>query len=86
MQRTFTLAQTGAMKVPQGHSLDGVIQWTEWAFREGMDEKKFKEAYTTLVKHNYNIQKKKWDKAAEQLVEKSGNSLWPVVQAVLSHP
>ncbi|MBV8208069.1 MAG: carboxypeptidase regulatory-like domain-containing protein [Acidobacteria bacterium] len=86
MQRVFTSVQTGVLKVPQGHSLDGVIQWAEWALREGMDEKKFKDSYMLLVKHNYNVQKKKWDKAAEQLVESSGNSLWPVVQAALRQP
>lgn len=84
LQHIFELVQSGALKIPQGHTLDTLIQWTLWASREGMDEGKFKDAYRTLVHHNYDAQKKKWDKDAEKFVDDSEKTLWPAVAVALA--
>ena len=84
LQHIFEMVQSGALKIPPGHSLDSLIQWTLWASREGMDESKFMDAYMTLVHHNYDAQKRKWDKDAQKQMEESGKGLWPAVAMALA--
>ena len=83
VDKTFSMVQTHKLLLPGGHSMDSVIQWSLWAKIEGMEEKKFMEEFTKLVKKNHEAQKKKWDKTAEQQTEQSGRSLWGLVSEVL---
>jgi hypothetical protein len=83
VDRTFSMVQTGKLQLPHDHSLDTVIQWSLWSKIEGMDEKKFDEEFLKLVHKNFEAQKRKWDKAAEQQEEASSRTLWQSVQAVL---
>jgi hypothetical protein len=84
LQHIFEMVQSGALKIPPGHSMDSLIQWTLWASREGMDQSKFMDAYLTLVHHNYDAQKRKWDKDAQKQMEESGKGLWPAVAMALA--
>jgi hypothetical protein len=49
-----------------------------------MDQSKFMDAYMTLVHHNYDAQKRKWDKDAQKQMEESGQGLWPAVAMALA--
>jgi hypothetical protein len=83
VDKTFSMVQTHQLSLPSGHSMDSVIQWSLWSKIEGMEEKKFMEEFNKLVKKNYEVQKKKWDKTSEQQTEQSGHSLWGLVSQVL---
>jgi len=83
VDRVFTRVQTGQLRLPPGHPMDSVIQWSLWCKIEGMDEKKFHEEFTKLVHKNYEAQKKKWDKNAEHQTEEASRSLWSAVSEVL---
>ncbi|GAC1661034.1 MAG: hypothetical protein NVS9B4_12740 [Candidatus Acidiferrum sp.] len=83
VDRTFSMVQTGQLKLPPQHSMDSVTQWSLWSKIEGMDEKKFVEEYLKLTHKNYEAKKQKWDKSAEQMMETAARGLWPAVQKVL---
>lgn len=84
VNRTFKLVQTRQLTLTQNHGLDSVLQWSLWSKLEKLSDKKFMEEFNKLVHKNYDSQKKKWDKAAEQQADASGRELWKLVQTGLN--
>ena len=84
INRTFKLVQTRQLLLTQNHGLDSVLQWSLWSKLEELNDKKFMEEFNKLVHKNYDSQKRKWDKAAEQQADASGRELWKLVQTVLN--
>ena len=66
------------------YTLDGIAQWTLWASREGMDEKKFREAYLDLSHKAYDARKEKWNKEAEQKAHAFADAFWVQVNKILT--
>ena len=66
------------------YTRDGIAQWTLWASREGMDEKKFREAYLDLSHKNYEARKEKWNKEAEQKARAFADAFWVQVNKILT--
>lgn len=83
MEAAARLYHTGQAR-PARHALDGLTQWALWAAREKMNAKEFHKEFLELVKRNYEIQKRKWDKNVQRQVEASADDLWPNVEKVLA--
>jgi hypothetical protein len=84
VDRAFHLVLTRQITLPRGQAMDSLVQWMLWKNIEGMDAKKFHEEFSGLVKKNYEAQKKKWDKAAEQESERLEKDLWTNIDKVLA--
>jgi FecR protein len=84
VDKVFSMIQTGALKVPTGSNMDGIIQYSLWTKIEQMTQKQFMDEYKLLVHKNYDAQKKKFDKAAETAAETSGQDLYAAVQKVIN--
>jgi hypothetical protein len=83
IDRTFLRVQTGALVLSGGHSVDAVLQWSLWTVLERMNDRKFMEEFSALVRKNLEAQKRRWDAAARKDVDTSGRALWTLVQGVL---
>lgn len=83
VDRAFHLVLTRQITLPPGQTMDSLVQWMLWKNIEGLDEKRFHEEFFDLVKKNYEAQKK-WDKNAQQDVEKLEQDLWNNTQKVLT--
>lgn len=84
VSRVFRMVQSGAVKLPEGQPMDGLIQWSLWTRIEGLDGKKFGEEYLRLVKKRFEVDKKKFDKQAEQETNKQAQELYAAVSTVLA--
>jgi hypothetical protein len=73
-----------AGQIDRQYSMDGLAQWTLWASREGMDAKKFREAYVALSHQNYDSRKEKWNKEAERKAADFADGFWKEVDKVLT--
>jgi hypothetical protein len=84
ISRVFRMVQNGSVKLPRGQPMDGLIQWSLWTTREGLDGRKFGEEYVRLVKKHFEVEKKKFDKQAEQETNKQAQELFAAVSTVLA--
>jgi hypothetical protein len=84
VDRAYHMLLARQLTLPPGQSLDALVQWMLWADIEKMSHKQFRDEFFTLVKHNYEAQKKKWDKNAEKEVEQMEEDLWNTAQKVIN--
>jgi FecR-like protein len=83
VDKAFKLVLSQQLPLGSSVSLDSLTQWSLWAALEDLNEKDFFEEFTKLVHKNFDAQKKKWDKAAQQQTEKSAREMWDLMQRIL---
>ncbi len=82
----FSLVAMKRLVSTTGHTVDSLIQWSLWTRIEGLDERKFAEEFTKLVRKNYEAQKKRWDDAAKKTTAASAADMWKLIQVIAPQP
>lgn len=78
----FRLEALRKISAASGHTIDSLIQWSLWTQIEGLDQRKFEEEFTKLVRKNYDAQKRRWDDAARKQTAASAGEMWKVIQVI----